>query len=249
MRCAHSQNRDGFTLVEISIVMIIIGLLVGGTFAGIRLISISEANRTVQDLQSIESAVLTFKEAYGRLPGDIPNPSVRLPNCSSPPCSTGGNGNRRIDPVQTMHVATEFRQALTTTQEKFTFWSHLNAADVLALGVKNTTDMNFGEGQPESPIGGGYRITEFSGSIWSCGTQYQNGIILVTQVASNELFSDPQWSKIPCERIHNVDLKIDDGLVHAGKFAGWDCAATNTGACNDVYNPSGTGNVWYDAKF
>jgi prepilin-type N-terminal cleavage/methylation domain-containing protein len=34
MKCAHNKNQTGFTLVEISIVMIIIGLLIGGTFGG-----------------------------------------------------------------------------------------------------------------------------------------------------------------------------------------------------------------------
>ena len=58
MGCAHNKHQTGFTLVEISIVMIIIGLLIGGTFGGMKLIENMQVNKTVQDLKSIESAAL-----------------------------------------------------------------------------------------------------------------------------------------------------------------------------------------------
>ncbi len=109
----------GFTLVEISIVMIIIGLLIGGTFGGMKLIDNMKVTRTIRDFKTIESATMTFKDTYGRLPGDIVSPSTRLPSCTTTPCSTGGNGNRTIDTVAT------WNEALVDTMEKFTFWSHI----------------------------------------------------------------------------------------------------------------------------
>ncbi len=246
MGCAHKQNQNGFTLVEIAIVMIIIGLLVGGTFGGMKLIENMQVNRTVQDLKAIESAGLTFKDTFGRLPGDIVNPAARLPNCATAPCATGGNGNRRLDPINT---GVEYRSAITATMEKFTFWSHLQAADLVSLGTKNTTDMNFGEGQPNSPVGGGYRMTEFSGVIWTCGKPYQNAILMIINVPSADMWSDPNWSSVPCNPLRSIDQKMDDGIIHSGKFVAWDCAVVNTGACNDVWNPQGTGNGWYDPAF
>ncbi|NJS13390.1 MAG: prepilin-type N-terminal cleavage/methylation domain-containing protein [Sphingopyxis sp.] len=97
MGCAHKEIEDGFTLVEISIVMIIIGLLIGGTFGGMKLIENMQVNKTVQDLKAIESAALTFRDSYGRLPGDLANSATRLPSCTVAPCATGGNGDRRLD--------------------------------------------------------------------------------------------------------------------------------------------------------
>lgn len=118
MKSEPTQS-SGFTLVEISIVMIIVGLLIGGTFGGMKLIENMQVNKTVQDLKAIESAALTFKDTYGRLPGDMPNTAVRLPNCTVAPCATSGNGNRTIG------AAGSWMNAIIDTSENFTFWHHL----------------------------------------------------------------------------------------------------------------------------
>jgi prepilin-type N-terminal cleavage/methylation domain-containing protein len=80
------RYQKGFTLVELAIVMIVIGLLIGGIFSGLRLIENAQISKTIQDLKSIESAALTFRDTYGRLPGDLRNPAVRLVNCTVAPC-------------------------------------------------------------------------------------------------------------------------------------------------------------------
>lgn len=91
------KTPHGFTLVEVSIAMIIIGLLIGGTIGGAQLIWTAQVQKETQELKNIESAILTFKNIYRRLPGDIPNPSAVLSDCTDTPCATGGNGNRSLD--------------------------------------------------------------------------------------------------------------------------------------------------------
>jgi prepilin-type N-terminal cleavage/methylation domain-containing protein len=232
-----SYKLNGFTLVEISIVMIIIGLLIGGVFGGLKLVENMQVNKTIQDLKSIESAALTFKDTYGRLPGDITNPSTRLPNCSTAPCSTGGNGNRRLD-------ATAWNEALTATMEKFTFWNHLQAADLSSLGVKNTTDLNFGEGQPESPLQGGYRLTRYNGVFAVAGTRpFSETVLFVTQ-QSSAILNGGSWT-MPCVPIASIDRKIDDGFVYDGFFQGWNCG---TVVVSSPYNLSSNGAIMYDLK-
>lgn len=135
MGCAHNKDTNGFTLVEISIVMIIIGLLISGTFGGMKLIENMQINKTVQDVKAIESAALTFKDTYGRLPGDTVNPAARLPNCTVAPCATGGNGNRSLDNISNTW------EALTPASERFTFWHHLTTADLISISVKPTTNV------------------------------------------------------------------------------------------------------------
>lgn len=239
MGCAHKENQDGFTLVEISIVMIIVGLLIGGTFGGMKLIENMQVNKTVQDLKSVESAALTFKDTYGRLPGDIVNPAARLPNCTVAPCATGGNGDRRLD----ASLGTD--DAIAATNERFTFWQHLQAADLVSLGVKNTTDMNFGEGQPEAAIGGGARVTSREGAMGFCNTQFQGSHITVTGIASGAL---NVADSVSCSNIESVDRKMDDGVVSGGNVLGqWGCESA--ASCAAGYLQNSTGRLTYNARF
>lgn len=240
MGCASNRNQYGFTLVEISIVMIIIGLLIGGTFGGMKLIENMQVNKTVQDLKSIESAALTFKDTYGRLPGDIRNPAIRLPNCTDTPCATAGNGDRTIDGSE--HV----NNAITTSSERYTFWHHLLAADLLAIGIKPTLDMSFGEGQPDLPIGGGIRMSWRNSTMWGVvGAHVFQGAILMGFTDPSGLFTGAD-RPTPCGLLASADAKMDDGLHWIGNFTSGYC---NVSANADSgYNTTGSGVILYDLK-
>lgn len=243
MECASNRNQNGFTLVEISIVMIIIGLLIGGTFGGMKLIENMQVNRTVQDLKAIDSAALSFKDTYGRLPGDMPNTAARLPNCTAAPCSTAGNGDRRIGPLG-------FGDVITATSESYTFWSHLQAADLLSIGTKNTVDMTFGEGQPESPIGGGLRVIFGGGALVhaSCGETYDGSATLIGATMEAAHMSTMPGGIIGCQILESADRKIDDGIPYNGAFiAGYGCDP-NPIACNGPYRANSSGMGIYDFK-
>ena len=238
MRCALSTNQDGFTLVEISIVMIIIGLLIGGTFGGMKLIENMQVNKTVQDLKAIESAALTFKSTFGRLPGDLPNTASRLPNCSAAPCATGGNGNRRIENTPVGWTGT-----LTVGDERFTFWSHLQAADLLSVGTKNVLDLNFGEGQPDAPIGGGYRMVE-TNFVWTYGRRFLGSGIFITNYSS--LGPNTDYANFPCSILASIDRKMDDGKPCDGLAEGSFCSSAPS--VNALYEPSLNGMFIYDLQ-
>lgn len=65
------RNRAGYTLLELSIVLVIIGLLVGGVVAGKSLIRSAEVNNLMSDLQTIDTSVQAFRDQYHALPGDF----------------------------------------------------------------------------------------------------------------------------------------------------------------------------------
>ena len=75
-KAALRWRKRGFTLIEMSIVLVIIGLIVGGILVGQNLIRAAEVRATVSQVEKYQAAVATFREKFGALPGDIPDPGA-----------------------------------------------------------------------------------------------------------------------------------------------------------------------------
>lgn len=67
----HTNSRAGFTLVELAIVLVIIGLIIGGVLVGQDLIKAATIRSTVSDLEKINASANTFRNKYNGLPGDL----------------------------------------------------------------------------------------------------------------------------------------------------------------------------------
>ena len=72
----NKTSEAGFTLVEIAIVLIIIGLLIGGIIKGQAMIKNAKVKRLVGDIDMMRAAVLTFQDKFGMLPGDENDPNA-----------------------------------------------------------------------------------------------------------------------------------------------------------------------------
>lgn len=66
------HNQKGFTLVEIAIVMVIIGLLIGGILKGQEMIKNAKVKRIVKQADGLRAAVFSYQDRFGFLPGDDP---------------------------------------------------------------------------------------------------------------------------------------------------------------------------------
>ena len=84
-------NRKGFTLVELSIVLVIIGLLIGGVLKGKAMIDNAKQKRVKSDVDGVVAATYSYQDKYGFLPGDDPTDVSAAP-LSVAGC-TGGNGD------------------------------------------------------------------------------------------------------------------------------------------------------------
>jgi prepilin-type N-terminal cleavage/methylation domain-containing protein len=70
------SSEEGFTLVEVAIVMIIIGLLIGGIIKGQAMIKNAKVKRLVADVDGMRAAILTYQDKFGMLPGDENDPNA-----------------------------------------------------------------------------------------------------------------------------------------------------------------------------
>jgi prepilin-type N-terminal cleavage/methylation domain-containing protein len=102
MRNSHPQAPlAGFTLIELSIVLVIIGLIVGGVLVGRDLIRASEIRSTIGQLEKYTSAVNTFRTKYNGIPGDLPRAATF--GFAARAGSYGrGDGNRLVEGAETV---------------------------------------------------------------------------------------------------------------------------------------------------
>jgi prepilin-type N-terminal cleavage/methylation domain-containing protein len=95
------NSKNAFTLVELAIVIVIIGLLVGGVLAGQELIKQSEIRRFITDMKAIESAVLQYYDKYRAYPGDDGGATARWSSCGNIGMCKDGDRNKQIAASET----------------------------------------------------------------------------------------------------------------------------------------------------
>jgi prepilin-type N-terminal cleavage/methylation domain-containing protein len=90
-----SQQQKGFTLVEIAIVLVIIGLLLGGILKGQELINSARVRNLADSTSGIQAAYFGFIDRYRRVPGDWD--MTNAGNAIAGTITSGGNNNGRLD--------------------------------------------------------------------------------------------------------------------------------------------------------
>jgi len=120
----NMQKQKGFTLIEIAIVLVIIGLLVGGVLQGQELIENSRVKQAVKDMNGTAAAIFAYQDRYGRLPGDDGDAAALTARGATWAAVSAGNANGRLQ------IATN--QAFTGAGEAQEFWQHLKAAGFIA---------------------------------------------------------------------------------------------------------------------
>lgn len=93
MCAAKSNLHKAFSLVELSIVLVILGLLVGGVLSGRSLIRAAELRKITTGYDSYTTAVNQFRDRYFFLPGDLPNATSFWSAQTSTACPNSGTGN------------------------------------------------------------------------------------------------------------------------------------------------------------
>ncbi|MDD2272719.1 MAG: prepilin-type N-terminal cleavage/methylation domain-containing protein [Desulfuromonadaceae bacterium] len=125
------RNNKGFTLVEMAIVLVIIGLLLGGVLKGQELIENSKSKKAVNDLNAISVAYNGYVDRYGRIPGDdgpVATLQARGGNWANITVAGNRNGILAITPAQTF----------ATGGESVAFWQAVKASGFIAGNPADT---------------------------------------------------------------------------------------------------------------
>jgi prepilin-type N-terminal cleavage/methylation domain-containing protein len=229
----NMQSTAGFTLVELAIVMIIIGLLIAGVLKGQALIGNAKVTSQVAQVKSIDAATSTFKDMYAALPGDLINATGRLPNCLAPPCNVAGNGDGSIGPV-TFNAAPAL--------EQITYFVHLSAADLIT-GINPANGAAWGGEFPAAKVNGGLHVGTLVG-----GAVPNNGLGIAAANVMGGLYlalhNTPAGAvaatgAFDANTAQRIDTKIDDGVPSSGNVFPSGAPACIAGA---IYNENTQGN-------
>lgn len=219
------MKRSAFSLVELSIVLVILGLLVGGILAGQSLIRAAELRKISSDLQQYSTSLHAFRDKYFALPGDMANATAFWGIRTGSGSTTGsdaacwltlgvrtgtcnGDGNGKIQGTD------------ATEAERYLSFQHLSYAGLIASGgYTGASTSNSAVGvwaptnAPYGPLGTMWSILYFYGPL-TADAHFFDGAYNTNAI---RLYSNATAYKIikPAE-MWNLDTKMDDGKPATG---------------------------------
>jgi prepilin-type N-terminal cleavage/methylation domain-containing protein len=189
----RKPSEAGFTLVEIAIVLVIIGLLLGGILKGQEMINQARIKNAINDFNGVTVAVTSYQDRYRALPGDDGNADTRWSSLVPPPAKGSGDG------VIDGNYNTAVTAAPTTAQETNLFWQHLRIAGF----VPGITAGNGSGSQPMNAASGIVGVQTATTAGTPVGLGFTGPIICS--------------SNIPDKVAIAVDTQMDDGNSATGQ--------------------------------
>jgi prepilin-type N-terminal cleavage/methylation domain-containing protein len=225
------QNNKGFTLVELAIVLVIIGLLVGGVLQGQELIRQAQIRNIMATVASLDASVNTFKAKYNQVPGDFTqadafgineiNATANYAATSGTNGDGDGNGALEDDSGDTSIASGEI----------LNFWVHLSNVGLVkgsfsqsALACTTACVTVAGTAFPSLPLGTGV-IALSDGS----NLNYVMGVASIATGATLDtdgttgIFGD----NLTPEEAFSLDGKLDDGNPSTGGTRNLDAYSTS----------------------
>ena len=187
----NNKKQSGFTLVEIAIVLVIIGLLLGGILKGQELINSARVRNMADQNSGIQAAYFGFIDRYRQVPGDWAA-AAAAQAIGDATVTLGGNGNGRID---------------NTTDEAAGVFSQLAKSGFLAGGFTPATADPANEAtyiaDNNSPV------NAFNGPIILTRNDGYSG-------TNSTRLNLHMGTNVPVSIARELDVKVDDGLPNTG---------------------------------
>ncbi len=214
------QQQKGFTLVEIAIVLVIIGLLLGGILKGQELINSARVRNLADSTSGIQAAYFGFIDRYRRVPGDWAQASAAAAIGGS--ILTGGNDNGRLDHPATFEYA-----------EPNALWEHLSRAGFI------NGSYNGGGGAEPSTSNGAAPFNPFNSAIVMART---NDYLDTTSLALPVRLHLIVGRGTPVDIARELDTKLDDSNPETGNLRS-SASAVGTLVGGSVWGADGGGCV------
>lgn len=213
--------QSGFSLVELAVVLVILGLLAGGITAGSALIKGAQLRAIASEVENFNSSLSAFKLQFQKYPGDLNNAASFWAAASCPGIPAGGmngNGNNKI----------EFLVAAGAI-ESYTAWCHLSLAGLntgtyTGAPVALATAPTLGTMVPTAKIENAGYVINWGG--FGMGTT--NNLILSGPVTN--MATAPSGVIAPRDAA-NIDGKKDDGVANTGSIRGIQGAGAAANTC------------------
>ncbi|QJR13282.1 prepilin-type N-terminal cleavage/methylation domain-containing protein [Usitatibacter palustris] len=198
-------QQSGFTLVEIAIVLVIIGLLLGGILKGQELINSAKVKNLANDFRIIPTYIYAFQDKFKSLPGDDAQISAHIGTtaCIAADCKEG-NGNGVIEGA--------WNAAAGLTPEAAQFWGHVRFAN-LAAGPTAISDATY---MPRNSVGGRLGVSSMA-----TGQPQITGMTGTYQICSAAILG---------KFVKQLDIQMDDGNTATGSMR----AITDIGTATTV---------------
>ena len=218
------QNQSGFTLIEIAIVLVIIGLLLGGVMKGQELINSAKVKNIATDFRNIPVLIYGYQDKYRSLPGD--DPAVAAHNGGTLATTGATPGNGLIDGNWNSY---------TKTNETYLFWQHVRLAGL----TSGPTILPTGT----AAVGDGYRPVNAAGG--ELGIQSGTTDTSLTPINATAGANPIRGTYIICSPnilgkfAKQLDIQLDDGNTAGGSMM----AISGTTLGSTAVPTSGTGGI------
>ena len=215
----QSSKQSGFTLMEIAIVLVIIGLLLGGVLKGQELITSSKAKALDNDKAGLTAAFINYSDRYKAMAGDDALVVTRFTanQCGGIAC-VPGNGNGLLgQAANAFSAALGGAPAIGDVSENLKAFQHLRASGLLAAGEQHPTVAALS-----------YFSNPRNANATRIGVQ-AGGYIGQIQASQAQVFV--YLESIPANVAMALDSMVDDGFVNLGSYRGVDngiATAANT---------------------